>query len=71
MVKSNSKVPNPESELYYITLVLQATIQPTLLSFCDYMSFIKPCSYIRTCLTQAQINSHSIPKLDPIDSNSS
>ena len=32
------------------------------------MSIVKTWSNIRTTLTQAQINSHSIPRLDPIDS---
>ena len=35
------------------------------------MSTFKTWSNIRTTLTQAQINSHSIPRLDPIDSKSS
>ena len=34
------------------------------------MSIVKTWSNIRTTLTQAQINSQSIPRLDPIDSKS-
>ena len=43
----------------------------TYVNFYDWMSIVKTWSNIWTTLTLAQINSHSIPKDDPIDFKSS